>query len=232
MTASPHATPKRLVAFDMDHTLTHAPTTESWYDFLGKKKIIDAQERHKRRYENNRRFLNGTMTGEQFSEVCFVELLGLSEAQVDALVEEWAAESDLVFPAARPVVASHLERGDLCFVVSTSFEKLARAIAREVSIPHFIGAIAELDSSNGCTGRQIGIAAYGMGKVARLDMALAELGVARKDFGEFWAYSDSPHDLPLLEAASHPVAANPDEDLEPVAIARKWPILKFGDFTK
>ena len=38
-------------------------------------------------------------------------------------------------------------------------------------------------------------------------------------------YSDSHNDLPLLEQVDHPVAVNPDETLERVALERCWPIL-------
>ena len=40
-------------------------------------------------------------------------------------------------------------------------------------------------------------------------------------------YSDSIHDLPLLESVGHPVAANPDRRLRKEARRRGWDIVDF-----
>ena len=42
-----------------------------------------------------------------------------------------------------------------------------------------------------------------------------------------WFYTDSIHDLAVLEAVGHPVAVNPDPRLERVARRRGWPVLDF-----
>ena len=47
------------------------------------------------------------------------------------------------------------------------------------------------------------------------------------DLGRCYAYSDSASDLPMLEAVGHPVAVNPDRQLESVAHERGWPIVIF-----
>jgi HAD superfamily phosphoserine phosphatase-like hydrolase len=63
---------------------------------------------------------------------------------------------------------------------------------------------------------------YGPEKVARLRALLgpASGAVAR-------AYSDHPSDLPLLELAREPVAANPTRKLAAIAAARGWPIRRW-----
>ena len=47
------------------------------------------------------------------------------------------------------------------------------------------------------------------------------------DLSESWAYSDSASDLPMLRAVGHPVAVNPDAELEKVARREGWEILRF-----
>jgi hypothetical protein len=47
------------------------------------------------------------------------------------------------------------------------------------------------------------------------------------DLAESWAYSDSESDLPMLRAVGHPVAVNPDAELERVARAERWEIIRF-----
>jgi phosphoserine phosphatase len=43
-----------------------------------------------------------------------------------------------------------------------------------------------------------------------------------KQFDEIYSYSDSIHDLPLLEFSHFPCTISPDEKLRKVAEDRKW----------
>ena len=47
------------------------------------------------------------------------------------------------------------------------------------------------------------------------------------DLAESYAYSDSESDLPMLRAVGHPVVVNPDAELERVARAEGWRIMRF-----
>ena len=47
------------------------------------------------------------------------------------------------------------------------------------------------------------------------------------DLSESYAYSDSESDLPMLRAVGHPVAVNPDRELERVAREEGWRIMRF-----
>ena len=67
------------------------------------------------------------------------------------------------------------------------------------------------------------------GKVARVGQWLAESGLGWDDFERISVYSDSPNDLPLLERATDPVAANPSPELEAVARERGWRIVRLFD---
>ncbi|MGH8927313.1 MAG: HAD family hydrolase, partial [Acidimicrobiia bacterium] len=70
---------------------------------------------------------------------------------------------------------------------------------------------------------------YGAGKVE----AIAKLAADRAyDLVASYAYSDSISDLPMLEAVGHPVAVNPDSELEDIAHDRGWPVVIFARKTK
>ena len=47
------------------------------------------------------------------------------------------------------------------------------------------------------------------------------------DLAESFAYSDSESDLPMMRAVGHPVAVNPDRELERVARQEGWRIMRF-----
>jgi len=78
-----------------------------------------------------------------------------------------------------------------------------------------------------CTGRIISIM-NGPSKVQALETFLQEqkkVGVIF-DMHEAYAYADSIQDLPLLLLVEHPVAVNPDQELEKEAKLRGWEIIK------
>ena len=75
------------------------------------------------------------------------------------------------------------------------------------------------------TGAVVGLPCFREGKLSRLEDWLASCNRRLSDFSETWFYSDSVNDLPLLERVTHPVAVDPDPNLEAHARARGWPIL-------
>jgi HAD superfamily hydrolase (TIGR01490 family) len=120
---------------------------------------------------------------------------------------------------ARQLVAGHRRAGDLCIVLSASPHELVEAVALHLGAHKGIGTRGEVRDGR-LTGRLDGPFCHGPGKLARL----------RDDFGArplnlSAAYSDSMSDLPLLSAAAHPVAVNPDRSLAAEARRRAWPIL-------
>ena len=74
------------------------------------------------------------------------------------------------------------------------------------------------------TGKLIGQLLHGPNKA----LAVRELAVANGiDLENSYAYSDSHHDIPLLEAVGNPRAINPDTLLQIHALKEHWPIYDF-----
>jgi phosphoserine phosphatase len=74
------------------------------------------------------------------------------------------------------------------------------------------------------TGRAAGPFTYREGKADAIRQLAAERGI---DLAESFAYSDSESDLPMLRTVGHPVAVNPDAELQRVARAEGWRIMRF-----
>jgi hypothetical protein len=70
---------------------------------------------------------------------------------------------------------------------------------------------------------------YGAGKVDAIAKIAADLGY---DLERSYAYSDSISDLPMMETVGHPVAVNPDSELDAIAHDRGWPVVIFARKTK
>jgi HAD superfamily hydrolase (TIGR01490 family) len=132
-------------------------------------------------------------------------------------------------PAATALVAGHRARGDLLAIVTSTNDFITVPIAAAFGIETLIATRLERDAAGAFTGRIAGTPALREGKVARVGQWLAEIGLGWDDFERVSVYSDSPNDLPLLERATDPVAANPSPDLEALARARGWRIVRLFD---
>ena len=82
------------------------------------------------------------------------------------------------------------------------------------------------DAQGRVTGQIDGVPSFRDGKITRVEQWLADQGRHLGQFERVSFYSDSPNDLPLLERATDPVATNPSTELEAVAQARGWRILR------
>jgi phosphoserine phosphatase len=74
------------------------------------------------------------------------------------------------------------------------------------------------------TGRPDGPFIYREGKAEAIRELAAREGI---DLAKSFAYSDSESDLPMMRAVGHPVAVNPDRELQRVAREEGWRIMRF-----
>jgi HAD superfamily hydrolase (TIGR01490 family) len=123
-------------------------------------------------------------------------------------------------PAARSLVDRHLDAGDFTVVLSASPQELVDAVVASLGAHRGVGTRAE-HADGRFTGQLAGPFCYGASKLIRLGM---ELGAV--ELQHAWAYADSASDLPVLRAAGHPVAVNPDRRLAQVARAERWPVVR------
>lgn len=131
----------------------------------------------------------------------------------------------IVYAEARDLLEEHLAAGRKVVIVSSSPSEVVEPLARYLGVRHVIATRAELDEEGRYSG-ELAFYAYGPHKAeAIIEMAERD-GI---DLGESYAYSDSVTDLPMLETVGHPVACNPDRELERVALEREWEIRHFSN---
>lgn len=218
---------KRLALFDLDHTLLPLDSDYQWADFLARTgRAGDPAEAQRRNNDLMERYNAGNLTAEQSAEF----MLGLLNGPSGAELAEWheAFMSEVVRPAILPIaqdlVREHMDNGDLCAIVTATNEFVTQPIARAFGISQLIATIPEMRDGR-YTGRIHGVPSFQAGKVTRVEQWLSTMGAGLGDFETSYFYSDSPNDLPLLEAVTHPVATNPSPVLRQVAQQRGWKIL-------
>lgn len=224
-------TVSRLALFDLDHTLLPLDSDYQWADFLARTgRAGDPAEARRQNEDLMARYNAGDLTAEQAAEFMLGLLARHTPDDLALWHEQFMAEviRPAILPPALALVRKHQEAGDLCAVVTATNSFVTAPIARAFGIAHLVATNPEFVRGRH-TGRIHGIASFQAGKIIRVDQWLTNLGRHRSDFAESYFYSDSINDLPLLEAVTHPVAANPSPELETVALARHWPCIRlFG----
>ena len=129
----------------------------------------------------------------------------------------------LVYDEAVRLIEQHQAAGRDVIIVSSSGVEVVEPIGELLGADRVIAT--EMVVENGRYTGEIGFYAYAEGKADAI-RALAES--EGYDLAASYAYSDSDTDRPMLEAAGHPYAVNPDRALRRVAEERGWPVLKFS----
>lgn len=216
----------RLALFDLDNTLLAGDSDYEWGQFLVDRGVLerDTYEAQNRAYFDQ--YLAGTL---DIHEYLGFALRPLAE-HAPADLARWHGEfmRDRILPMvtarARALVRRHLERGDLCAIITATNSFVTAPIAREFGVSHLIAT--EPESRGGrFTGRVAGTPCFREGKVRRLEEWLAAQGRCLGEFAESAFYSDSHNDLALLERVTRPVAVDPDEQLQAEARRRRWEVI-------
>lgn len=133
-----------------------------------------------------------------------------------------------VRPESRKLIAMHHEAGRDTWIVSASPQGIVEPLSGALGMTGAIGTRGAVVDGR-YTGELDGPFIYGPGKAQAIEKLSSDRGY---DLELSYAYSDSVSDLPMMEMVGHPVAVNPDSELEDVARERGWPIVIFARKTK
>ena len=164
-----------------------------------------------------------------FNEMLFASYGGMSEDRLLTLAED-AFERVIkqnLYPGARDLVRSCLDKGHEVVIVSGALDFLMQHLARyfgagyDIPVDTIANHLEIKDRM--ATGKLLRPVVAGPEK-ARLvrEHALAH----GHDLNECFAYSDSYSDVPMLSVVGNPAAVNPDRKLRLLADAYHWPILR------
>jgi len=218
---------RRLVLFDLDHTLLNGDSDELWCDYLIALGKLESAQVSLRNAEMTRDYKAGVVDAKAFAEF-YIDMLRLHTATEwqpfrETFLHEWI--SPRIGPDARSCVAEHLTQGDQVVLTTATNRFITELTAQHLGIHHLIAT--EPECREGCfTGKATGILNMREGKVQRLYHWLDQRGQRIEDF-ETWGYSDSINDRPLLEMVQNPIAVQPDERLHQIAKEKGWPVIRW-----
>ncbi len=147
-------------------------------------------------------------------------------AQLQAWREQFIAQviGPNIKAQAKALVQKHLERGDLCLIITGTNEFVTSPIAPLFGVEHLLAVRLEQQDGR-YTGKLHGTPSFREGKITRLNEFLAQRNQTLTDFSQSYFYSDSVNDLPLMKLVDHPVATNPDPTLRAHAQTHGWKTL-------
>jgi HAD superfamily hydrolase (TIGR01490 family) len=220
-------TARRLVLFDLDHTLLNGDSDELWCDYLIALGKLQGEHFSLRNAEMTRDYKAGVVDAKAFAEF-YIDMLRLhtvAEWQPfrETFLHEWI--SPRIGQEARHCVAQHLTQGDQVVLTTATNRFITELTAQHLGIAHLIATEPECQDG-AFTGKTQGILNMREGKVQRLHDWLDQQGLDLQQF-ETWGYSDSINDRPLLELVQNPIAVQPDDRLHQIALEKGWPVIRW-----
>ncbi|MBS1198875.1 MAG: family hydrolase [Proteobacteria bacterium] len=215
-----------LALFDLDCTLLAGDSDFEWGQFLIAKGILDPEIHAAQNAVFYQQYQEGNLNIDEFLAFQLAPLARHSRKELDAWHLEYMQHHirPIIGQKARQLVRQHLDRGDLCAVVTATNSFVTGPIVREFGIAHLIATIPAFENGQ-FTGKPRGLPAFREGKVVRVESWLESLGLCWESFAESRFYSDSHNDLPLMSSVDHPVAVNPDNTLRALAQEKGWEII-------
>lgn len=222
---------KKLALFDLDHTLIPTDSDAEWARYMVANNMVDAASYAPISMKFYEDYQNGCLDVYAYLNFSLKALINQDRSFLNQHRTQFLKQyiQPKILPAAQNLVNSHLDKGDLCCIITATNAFITRPIAQLFNIDHLIAIELETENNDPegrYTGAIRGIPSFQAGKIIRAQQWLASLQKSWDDFAETYFYSDSRNDIPLLEKMTHPVATNPDPVLTQYATERGWRILK------
>lgn len=222
---SPSDPGRGLALFDLDHTLITFDSGGAFTRWLAERGVLDAGfEAQYLAYCHD--YAAGRLDIRAMHRYIVGALAALPPARLQALLGEFeVVVAPRITPSALALVRSHRQSGDLCALVTATTRFIAEPFARLFGIEHVLATEPARDAQGRLTGEVIGEPCFRGHKCDHVDRWLGAMGLTLRHFERSSFYSDSVHDLPLLQQVRRPVAVDADAALAAHARAQRWDLL-------
>ena len=216
-----------LAIFDLDNTLLAGDSDHAWGQFLVEKGIVDSahyQQANDRFYQL---YQQGELDIMEYLEFALTPLAAHSKALLDQWHQQFMTEmiEPIRLNKANQLLEKHRQQGDYLLIITATNQFVTEPIAHSLGVDHILATVPEQRDGQ-YTGRVTGTPCFQDGKVTRLREWLASHD---QDLQGSYFYSDSHNDLPLLKLVDHPVAVDPDPQLQATAEQLHWPVISLRE---
>jgi len=216
-----------LALFDLDNTLLAGDSDHAWGDFLVAENIVDAAEHRRANDRFYQQYLNGELDIMRYLSFALQPLARHDMHKLLLLRNQFIEERirPMLQSKATELLDHHRDQQHTLLIITATNRFVTEPVAELLGVEHLIATEPELVNGR-FTGGVAGTPSFQHGKVERLNDWLESTG---ETLEEAWFYSDSHNDLPLLRLVAHPVAVDPDPNLEAVARENNWKIISLRE---
>lgn len=211
---------KKLVLFDMDHTLVPTDTGSKLMDYLYKRNLI-SQQKYDERKQFQQEYHNGTL--DVVAACTFdLNLVKHVESLADKTIFQGFFDEEIlpvITDKAIDIVKKHKDAGDYVVIITATTKEIAEPVAEFFAVHHLIGGHGTRDSKGVLTGELINGPCMKEGKLIHLQDWLKSSGL---EFQHTVFYSDSHNDIPLLDYADEAIIVDADTKLIEYAKHKNW----------
>ena len=206
----------KLALFDLDDTLFDGDTEAEWVKYMDHRGFIQDFDFYSKMEAFEKNYREGRLDVDEYSEFLLSPIIGKSLKELEDHIEDFT--SDIVTRFSDELSQELLDKhkNDTKVLTSGSLSFLVHKIGTKLGIDNCFGTDPEYLEGK-FTGRVEGRPNFSQEKVRRINK-----WIGSKKFDQIFSYSDSIHDLPLLEFADFPMAISPDKELRRVAKEREW----------
>ena len=206
----------KLALFDLDDTLFDGDTEAEWVKYMDRIGLIKDLDFYSKMDIFEKNYREGRLDVDEYSEFLLSPIIGKSLKELEDHIEDFT--SDIVTRFSDELSQELLDKhqNDIKVLTSGSLSFLVHKIGAKLGIENCFGTDPEYFEGQ-FTGRVEGRPNFSEEKVRRINKWMDS-----KKFDQIFSYSDSIHDLPLLEFADFPMVISPDKELRRVAKEREW----------
>jgi putative phosphoserine phosphatase / 1-acylglycerol-3-phosphate O-acyltransferase len=206
--------------FDMDNTVLRDSSGRLYLQYLRRKRLLSWPRWLVIAWQVGL-YVMGLTSFPQLMARLMTQVAGADEAEAWRISAAWFDEMlcDYIAPAARARITWHHQQGHHVAIVSASTPYAVSPVAHDLGLgDNYLATRLEVVSGR-FTGGVIEPPCYGAGKVT---LAQAYSAKHNLDLTASYFYTDSHHDLPLLDSVGNPVVVNPNRKLKAIALERRW----------
>ena len=207
---------KNLALFDLDDTLFDGDTEGEWVRYMDKAGLIKDPEFFNKMESFEKSYRQGDLNVDEYSEFLLSPLVGKSLKELEDKIDIFTSDvvERLTDELTEELLLKH--RDDTKILTSGSLTFLVKVIGQKMGIETCFGTDPQY-KDNVFTGKVEGSPNFSKEKVRRI-----KIWMKSSHFEKIFAYSDSIHDLPLLEFSDIQSAISPDKKLRKIAEERNW----------
>ncbi len=200
----------KLVIFDLDDTLLCTDSEFHFTKYVVKQGMLDKDYYLKKIKAFDNDYRSGNLNFRDYMSFLLYPLIGKNKNEVDSLVANFINSSKDILMDSLTFELLEKHKKDNVLIASGALDFIVKGFANYFEVKEFLGTKTEFVEDK-ITGKTIGEPNFYKGKLAHVSDWCKK---KRVNLEEATFYTDSIHDLPLVEKCKNSIVVSPDERLK------------------